>query len=430
MFSYMNIRGLLPQTVPSKVPYIKDILDESSHAAFALTESWLNKTHQSAETHIEGYVLLNADRKRKKSNQGRSSGGVGVYIRDDFALSTGTILSYSNGVIESLGVHVSELNLVIITTYRSPDTLRHRSTNREFTMYLEELKRTLRALPTPTPDIVLMGDYNLPHADWLTGECSPGACRDEQNIVKSLYDLALEHFLTQEVDQPTHKNGNVLDLLFTNNSHLIHNLCVIPSFNSDHYRIDFTSRYSSSSTHDKDDTQQTQDNEAVGFNRLNFFDDSIDWESLDDELTNYNWSSEFRGMDAAGMMDRFTTVCLSIAEKWVPHRRHSHHSTTKYRNIPRHRRILMRNRTKLNKRYAAATSETNRHFIHQKLVNIEKELSKSHENQRELEEKRAIEKIKTNPKYSFAFGRKFSKIKVGVGPLIDSAKRLSTPRND
>ena len=84
----------------------------------------------------------------------------------------------------------------------------------------------------------------------------------------------------------------------------------------------------------------------------------------------------------------------------------------------------MRNRTKLNKRYVAATSEANRHSIHQKLVSIEKELSKSHENQRELEEKRAIEKIKTNPKFFFAFGRKFSKIKIGVGPLIDSAKRL------
>ena len=67
----------------------------------------------------------------------------------------------------------------------------------------------------------------------------------------------------------------------------------------------------------------------------------------------------------------------------------------------------MRNRTKLNKRYVAATSEANRHSIHQKLVNIEKELSKSHENQHELEEKRAIEKIKTNPKFFFALGRKF-----------------------
>ena len=421
----MNIRGLLPQTVPSKVPYIKDLLDQSSPAAFALTETWLNESHLDAETHIEGYVLLRSDRIRKKATHGRSSGGVAVFVREDYALTAETIFSYSNGVIESLGVHITELNLVFIVTYRSPDSARHSSTAKEFATFLVELKKTLRALPTPTPDVILTGDYNLPHADWFTGECSPGACKDEQNMVRSLYDVTLEYFLTQQIDQPTHKNGNVIDLLFTNNSYLIHNLCVIPSSKSDHYRIDLTARYKSASEYSKEDTQHhTEDDEATGFNRLNFFDETIDWKSLDEELNNYNWSSEFRGMDAAGMMERFTTVCLSIAEKWVPPRRHPRHSTTKPQKVPRHRRILMRNRTKLNKRFLAAKSEANRQSILQKLINIEKELSKSHENKRELEEKRAIEKIKINPKFFFAFGRRFSKIKIGVGPLIDSAKKL------
>ena len=418
----MNIRGLVPQSVPSKVPYIKDILEESTPAVFALTETWLNESHQIAETHIEGYSLITANRKRKKSSHGRSSGGAGVYIADNHAISTETIFSYSNGVIESLGVHIQTLNLVYIVTYRSPDTPRNRSTSKEFSAFLEELQKAIRSLPTPTPDIVLAGDFNFPHADWITGECSPGAGKEEQKMVKNLYDVTFEHFMTQHIDESTHKNGNTIDLIFVNNSHLIHNICVTPSSKSDHYRIDFSARYCSSE--DEDHTQPKEEDEAADFNKLNFFDESIDWESLDEELKNYNWKSEFRGMDVQGMFDRFTSVCLSITEKYVPSRKQHPHSTTKRRKIPRHRRILMRSRTKLNKRYIAAKSEANRQSILQRLINIEKELSKSHEQRRELEEKRAIEKIKANPKFFYSFSRKYSKIKIGIGPLIDSARRL------
>ena len=137
----MNIRGLIPQTVPSKVPYIKDILDESSAGTFALTETWLNESHLDAETHIKGYVLFRADRIRKKSSHGRSSGGVAVFVREDYALTAETIFSYSNGVIESIGVHISELNLVLIVTYRSPDSTHHRSTAKEFSFFSQQKMR-------------------------------------------------------------------------------------------------------------------------------------------------------------------------------------------------------------------------------------------------------------------------------------------------
>ena len=40
MFRSLNIRGLIPQTVPSKVPYIENELIESSAIAFGLTETW------------------------------------------------------------------------------------------------------------------------------------------------------------------------------------------------------------------------------------------------------------------------------------------------------------------------------------------------------------------------------------------------------
>ena len=75
MFCYLNIRGLVPQTVPSKVPYIKDELSTYSAAIFPLTETWLTKSHLAAVLHIDGYSIFRQDRQRKKAKSGRNRGG-------------------------------------------------------------------------------------------------------------------------------------------------------------------------------------------------------------------------------------------------------------------------------------------------------------------------------------------------------------------
>ena len=51
-------------------------------------------------------------------------------------------------------------------------------------------------------------------------------------------------------------------------------------------------------------------------------------------------------------------------------------------------------------------------------------LMDSHEEERKAEEALAVSRIKTNPKYFFALGRKYSKVKIGIGPLFDNAKKL------
>ena len=79
-FSLMNIRGLVPRTIPSKVPYIRDLLNESSQLTFALTETWLSD-HSPAELHIPGYTLYHQNRIRPRSRRGRDSGGVAIYMR-------------------------------------------------------------------------------------------------------------------------------------------------------------------------------------------------------------------------------------------------------------------------------------------------------------------------------------------------------------
>ena len=191
-------------------------------------------------------------------------------------------------MIESIGLSIPSLNLILIVTYRSPDQAdktkdgivikkRHRSTAKEFKCYLVQLRKFLKSLPSPTPDILMKGDYNLPHADWVTGECKAGASSDEQEMVKALYELALEHFLTQQNDSATHKGGNTLDLLFTNNVNMVHNIETFPSSISDHYVVNTSTVYNASKS-PEDEAEDPRENELThSFNFLNFFDDSIDW---------------------------------------------------------------------------------------------------------------------------------------------------------
>ena len=53
----------------------------------------------------------------------------------------------------------------------------------------------------------------------------------------------------------------------------------------------------------------------------------------------------------------------------------------------------------------------------------------SYHHQQIEQEERAVGNIKENPKYFYSYAKSFSKVKVGIGPLINTAKRLiSDPR--
>jgi len=118
-FSIHNIQGQKPLTVPSKVPYLQDLLRALNQLFGGLTETWLRE-HLDTEVNIEGYSLFRQDLQWNKK-KGRASGGVAFYIRYDIAVNTQTVLQYTVGVVYILGLYVKAKNLLIINLYRQPD---------------------------------------------------------------------------------------------------------------------------------------------------------------------------------------------------------------------------------------------------------------------------------------------------------------------
>ena len=423
------------ETRPSKVPYVASLLSDPSQVAFALTETWLTPDHEEAEITVPGFAPFRADRKQRAKAK-RGSGGVALYLRDNLAITAEKVFEYSCGVIEAVGVHIPTLNLRIFVVYRPGDRRpdpsstavnarnrgEFRSTAKELKAFLRKLEENLSTMPAPTPDVMLMGDINLPHADWKSGECKAGATDDEQTMVKDLYEFALSHFMVQQIEGSTHEAGNLLDLIFTNNHQLVHDFSSTPSTVSDHYVVEVSAHYKSNTCELENESENQDPDQPPTLRDYNFFHEDAKWPEMKAAMDECNWEDEFRDLEATEMLDKFVNFITSLAAKYVPLRKKP---SAKSDNIPRDRRILMLKRTRAKKQLKTATG-ARAEALNLRLISIELELQKSYRQQSNREETKAISNIKRNPKSFYSYANKFSKVSTAIGPLINSAKKLVT----
>ena len=151
-FILANIARLITQNGRSKANFLSDQAEAKKCLFVGVTETWLSEAVLDSEvTHdFPGYSLFRCDR-----SGGRQGCGVALYLREDL---TGDVLAkYANSVCELLVVKIHQLDTVVCLVYRPPDTRVN-----EFSGLLKCKDDTLSSLPSPTPNIILMGDLNLP----------------------------------------------------------------------------------------------------------------------------------------------------------------------------------------------------------------------------------------------------------------------------
>ena len=348
-FSVLNIQGLKPQSVPSKVPYVEDILKDQNQLFIALTETWL-KSHKQAELNIDGYSIFRANRKGRKHTRGRYSGGAAIYLRADIAATTEKLLSYSNGVVEAVVVFSEKENLLICSIYRQPDdsSHNHKSGSYELSQALHAISNAISQLEG-TPDILICGDFNMPHANWEAID------REHRSPDGALFDTLSQfqnkHFLSQMINVPTHKSGNTLDLVLTNNRQLINEFSSFPTKFSDHHLIDISSHFKSHFAK----VQGQQKTFANTLDSLNFFSEDIDWSAINSELSKVSRKENLVGLDPEDKLAMFLETCEEIMVKHVPKKKVV--EISRRSNIPRERRILMRRRKKVVKQLEREASK-------------------------------------------------------------------------
>ena len=418
----MNIAGLKPQTTPSKVPFIEDVLKNQNQLFMCLTETWI-KRHTQAELAIDGYKLYRSDRMGRLHTRGRYSGGAALYLRQDIAATSEQLLSFSNGVVEALVTYSQKENLLIAVVYRQPDTAgKYRSGPTEFKQAVEEISNTIESI-TGTPDIIITGDFNLPGITWNKDAQPTFTNTNPMHTILSQFQN--KFFLSQLVDKPTHSAGNILDLVMTNNKSLVDSIQCNPTRFSDHLQLEI-------STHFKSHFARANDSSRIFsnvFSSLNFFSNDTNWIQLKTELEHYNWTAALSEINSPDeQLSHFISKCETISADHVPLRRQA--APSRKSKIPRERRILMRRRTKVTKQLAKHQPPSKSRQLNNELVEIELKLQDSHNNQLSAQEKRAVACIKRNPKYFYSYVKRFSKSKPSIGPLLNSLSQFAVDNEE
>ena len=236
-------------------------------------------------------------------------------------------------------------------------------------------------------------------------------------------NLKNKYFLTQMIHKVTHKAGNTLDLLFTNNKQLINDIQCFESNFSDHYLVEISTHFKSHFTRAKKSIRKSYNL----FDSLNFFNDEVNWDQIKQELQQQDWDTVFENLQPADKLTQFTSICESIAVAHTPKRKSSNSKRSK---VPRDRRILMRRRRRITLQLAKFPAPSVTTKLNKELVEIEIKLQDSYSSSTSIQEQRAVQAIKNNPKYFFSYVKKFSKVKPSIGPLLNAANHFATTNDE
>ena len=169
------------------------------------------------------------------------------------------------------------------------------SLNREFKEMLVSLKQCISGIGPLIPDIIIGGDFNLPRISWNDGVAIflQGCPKAIKELNHSLHDCCNDLFLKLVVEHATHKDGNVLDLILTNNTDLVHELNINDTLLSiTHHKIIQVS--TSYKTKCKLHKNRKVPPLTSLFQKFNFHSNTISWEDVACELNDYSWEAEFQ----------------------------------------------------------------------------------------------------------------------------------------
>ena len=385
--------------------------------AISVTETWLKPVVKDSEllVNFPGYTLYRCDRMSRKN------GGVCVFLRDD--LSAECIGIFDNGVCELLVLKIHSLDTVLAVLYRPPDTRLA-----EFSPVLAELDKLLSELPSPSPTLVMMGDLNFPSKvmqwPWVDGYLVPAVNGHRGEVAEDgvqarlqaqrLCDLALDHHMTQLVDQPTH-GVEILDLVFTSDQQLVSNidLANFPQF-TDHKVLSIMVNYKLGKKPIKDEMFLLDSGRRL--RSLDFR--KASWLDIRRKLKEVDWSPMSRLASVSPTLAHswFLVQILPILESMVPAKGQAGGGRNK---LHRKRKLLWRKLKKVCGRMQSTTSAQKLAKLLQDKQDLEVELKAMYNNMTVEAETKVITGMKENVNVFFDYAKARQNTRAKVGPFLD-----------
>ncbi|XP_073668112.1 uncharacterized protein [Paramisgurnus dabryanus] len=217
-----NLRTLPPSTIASlslpiglwncqsavnKADFITAIASHSGLSVLALTETWIKPEDTATPAALSNnYTFSHSPR-----TTGRG-GGTGLLIPKDWKFQQQTPSCDSNSFESHIVTIIHPTKMHFLVIYRPPGQLGH---------FLEELDVLLSSFPEDGTPLVVLGDFNI-HLE------KPQAA--DFNTLTASFDLK------RVPTSPTHRSGNLLDLIYTRCCSTYHTQ-VTPLHTSDHFLI-------------------------------------------------------------------------------------------------------------------------------------------------------------------------------------------------
>ena len=380
-----------------------ELAEDCNAGLLMLTESHLTNEVRDAEITIEGFEIHRTDR------VGFRNGGVLIYARSTLSLGLRVVLSFSQNKVDVLILESKKINMIIACVYRPPDT-----SYENFNQALMKVEQVIEEHGGPNRTLLVAGDFNLPIIDWREGQIF-GGTRDQQEQAKILVEFADKYFMEQLIQEAT-RNMNILDLFLTNNDDMVIRVEVEPkSILSDHKLQIITTRLIQTEMM----SDEIDENDTL--HHLNFFDNKIQWQVINDKLNIIDWTQLLAGLHPAEAYKEILKEIKAVCLEFIPKKRIKQKSI-----IPNDRKLLMKKRSNLKKKYQKCYGDR-RYKLQSEIEMIEEKLKISHKMEAEKKEDEAIAKIKENPKYFYHYARQKSLLKTTVGPFIEDDEMMVEP---
>ena len=246
--AYQNVQGLVPfydlgkknpKLDSIKISELNSYLSEFRPSIVMLNETWLKPCINDSEVICDelNYKVFREDRNRRthppdptNPDKCRKHGG-GVLIAIDRNLDIESVKVSHKASAEIIAVTLtfkSGKKIILCTCYRVGTLGEHNL--KEVESYIKKI-RSRRGISS----LIVTGDFNLPSVDWDTHHSNVA-------IERSFLDLFHNLGMDQIINEPTHKLGNTLDLILTDDPRLISGVNVNSGWNlckSDHFPITF-----------------------------------------------------------------------------------------------------------------------------------------------------------------------------------------------
>jgi len=351
--------------------------EEKPHIVI-IAESWLNEEVGESEIQIPNYKIV--AREDRKNTAGGRGGGLLIYAKSELKCFT----KKSKPICGSTQMQQVKVNDYLITAvYKSPNQ------SKEENLQLFEF---LKNVPSKS---IIVGDFNFPKIDWRT--TTPTGAKAEMEL---FLESIQESFLNQLVRNPTHRAGNILDLVLVSDESIVQNEIQILTEKaiSDHFPLIIELNL----VNEIPDTQEL----IPDFKKANFH-------GMRQHLFEANMPMKMTGMSTEAMWNFLKSEINDSVLKFVPliKRRERQGESWKNKEVKNH----LNQRKRLWKRYKTLkTVQSKREF--RAAASLTKDVILKA--QREFEDKLA-EDLTKNPKLLYSYMKSKTKNHDTIGPLKD-----------